>query len=191
MTEQTHEPEQWRTITDPPEHEDQLPYEVSNYGRVRSLNKGFEGKILKGGEGPANTDPGIRKVWLTNPWHSSNIRARVDKLVAVAFLGQQPPGTRLIHKNACVWDDRASNLLWESTELTSSIHTPLPTHGQPTVEHLTRLEGAAWLKVENLRIALGQATSEALKASKARVYAEALGEAQTGVQGPSEVSDGR
>jgi hypothetical protein len=175
--------EVWKTVRIEGES---MPYEVSNLGRVRSMNKAHKGKILKNGEGRANPEPKFRIVWITHPNRNRQLRPRVDKLVATAFLGDPEPGDRLIHLNGCEWDDRAENLLWESTDLPSSMHTPL--HPQETVARLADAASYAWIRVAEARKALDDALDDALKAERAVLRAEILEEGQKAVRDDGEAS---
>lgn len=87
-------------------------YEVSNQGRVRSLdrkvgNRLFEGRILK----LDITNKGYYRVMLSK--NSSNKRFNLHQLVAMAFLGHIPDGTQRVvvdHINNIKSDNRLENL---------------------------------------------------------------------------------
>lgn len=159
-------------------------YEVSSLGRVRSHHKRSGGKLVKGGEGAANTKPEIRRVWLANPdWDGGSIRPRVDKLVAEAFLGEMPPGHRLVHRNGMVWDDRLENLEYRfagvpSTELTTEHLAGLtPVDGLEAARVAKEL---AWEDMKRAQEAFQRAVELAVVASERLAALEALEKAQKG-----------
>lgn len=159
-------------------------YAVSTLGRVKSLKKGREGRIMRGGGGPSDRTPHRRSVWLMNSFDSNSRKKWVDELVAVAFLGAQPMGTQLVHLNGCAWDDRAENLKWATEEdLPSSVHVPLHTPEDAEEADLKLAKDAAWAAVKMAHAELGRLTEKAMRATEAWSRAWALGEAQTGTQG--------
>lgn len=95
-------------------------YEVSNLGRVRSLDRTiravsrtgtpfertFKGVILRACENKKRH--GYRQVNLHA--NGSQTQRRVCVLVAGAFIGPRPEGYVTMHLNGIVTDDRASNL---------------------------------------------------------------------------------
>lgn len=105
--------ERWTQVIDP--FGARTDYEVSTLGRVRSLKRGREGRIMRGGEGPNGTTTTARTVWLMDSYYNVAKPRRVDQVVARAFLGEAPQGTRVIHKNGFIWDDRLENLEYGTT----------------------------------------------------------------------------
>lgn len=86
-------------------------YEVSDYGRVKSLprmtQKGLRGgRILKG----IPTPQGHLAVTLSV--HGNMRRWMIHHLVAEAFIGPRPPGLETRHLNDVPWDNRPANLCY-------------------------------------------------------------------------------
>lgn len=97
-------------------------YEVSNYGRVRSVSRRVQRYNHQAG----------RKVWsnvrgrLLKPWKSSPsghlsvslslggkvYSRRIHQLVLEAFVGPCPPGLECRHLDDCPTNNRLSNLKW-------------------------------------------------------------------------------
>jgi hypothetical protein len=164
--------EEWRAIRD--RHGADSKYDVSTLGRVRSQNTGFEGRILKGGEGPASNNTAIRRVWLNDVYKGASTPVRVDQVVARTFLGQPKDDVyTVVHKNGCVWDDRVENLTW-LCDTDRATPTPLP-QSTPTIEQLRSRETAA-------RKALQRATEELVAALRDVARAEAAEAVQRGVE---------
>lgn len=99
-------------------------YEVSNLGRVRSLDR-----IVPNGRGGGKFVPGrIMKPYRDRPKYSHMIiqlsrggRSKtgaefplVHKLVLEAFVGPRPPGMEACHNNGDGCDNRLSNLRWDT-----------------------------------------------------------------------------
>lgn len=90
-------------------------YQVSNYGRVRSLDrvvkrKGYvlqKGKVLS----PAKSSTGYMVVQLTGINHK-RVNVSVHRLVAKAFCKQEDGANEVNHKNGKKDDNRAENLEW-------------------------------------------------------------------------------
>ena len=103
--------EQWREI---PGYKDY--YEVSNRGRVRSLDrrvwkgvKGWHplrGKILRGGKHPY----GYPQFGLSQ--HGKVRRRAAHKLVLEAFVGPCPEGLEACHRDGDPTNNRLKNLYW-------------------------------------------------------------------------------
>lgn len=82
-------------------------YQVSNFGRVKSLNYNRTGqaRILK-----AKTSSPYDQVSL---WNKGKMKyATIHRLVAVAFLSQEDGKNYVNHKNGDKRDNRAGNLEW-------------------------------------------------------------------------------
>lgn len=167
--------EEWKQVVDT----FNLPigYAVSTWGRVKSLKKGREGRIMTGGGGPGSRSPERRAVWLMDSFGGNSHRQWVDQLVAKAFLEEKPDGTRLVHINGCIWDDRVENLKWSTEEdLPTAVYAPLRTPaGHKTLTELRADADAAWKAVQ-------AAQDVAIRASMALAYAEGLSEAQKGTE---------
>lgn len=98
--------EEWRAIPSCP------CYEVSNYGRARSLprvacdGKRLQGKMLK----PATTRTGHKRVGI---WINGRGRTRyLHGLVLEAFVGPRPEGMQCRHLNGVAGDNVPENLAW-------------------------------------------------------------------------------
>jgi hypothetical protein len=126
--------EQWRTTGDPIKHHSEEPdlpgerwrpvvgyegyYDVSNLGRVRSLDRLVfhkdgktrrqKGVVLS----PGLTDTGRLTVSLS----VSDVAQshHVPNLVLIAFVGQCPPNMECCHENGTAADNRLSNLRWDT-----------------------------------------------------------------------------
>lgn len=89
-------------------------YEVSNLGRVRSLERTLaDGRIRKGKvlHGSRKTDTGRLKVSLSRDGRVAT--AMIHRLVAMAFLGVPPDGRGLVlHSDGDHLNNRSSNLRW-------------------------------------------------------------------------------
>lgn len=90
-------------------------YEVSNLGRVRSLDrtnsKGWKlrGKVLS----PSRKNrSGHLHVLLCTPGTQDS--RHVHTLVLEAFVGPRPPGMFACHTNDVPWDNRLENLRWDT-----------------------------------------------------------------------------
>lgn len=159
--------EEWKQVVDP--YGVLSEYAVSTWGRVKSLKKGREGRIMTGGEGPASRSPERRAVWLMDSFADNSRKRWVDELVALAFIGDRPMGVRLVHVNGCVWDDRVENLKWATEEDLHTVafapfHTPT---GHKTITELREDAEAAWKVVQT-------AQEAAIRASMSLAYAEGM-----------------
>ena len=97
-------------------------YEVSNHGRVRSLDRMVEGQ-----PGVFYMKPG--RVLKINPGHYPNVRLskngvgqtrEIHSLVAEAFLGPVPEGMEVCHGSADREDNRLSNLRYDTRAANSA-----------------------------------------------------------------------
>lgn len=111
---QSTEPEIWKSVVG---YEGR--YEVSDLGRVRSLDRvvnGAPGKgtYLKPGVvlRPGAHRQGYRLVSLHDG--ASRRTYKVHRLVALAFLGPAPDGMEVCHNNSDPADNRAANLRWDT-----------------------------------------------------------------------------
>lgn len=93
-------------------------YEVSDQGRVRSLDRRLpyrngtrmhRGRLLVGGRSP---DDGRRLVQLAH--EGGHSWPRVSVLVLEAFVGPRPAGMYACHNNGDATDDRLENLRWDT-----------------------------------------------------------------------------
>lgn len=96
--------EQWKPVTD---FEDS--YEVSNYGRVRSLTRRFcIGRVRTLRENPA----GYPYVVLSDARKGLRTTRCVHRLVLDAFVGQRPKGMEARHLDGTRNNNRLENLCW-------------------------------------------------------------------------------
>lgn len=102
--------EQWRPI---PGYE--VQYEVSDHGRVRSLDRMVPGK-----DGRLTFYHGKElKPWVQNSGHlkvglGNNRREYIHRLVLLAFVGPCPSGMEACHGNDDPSDNRIDNLRWDT-----------------------------------------------------------------------------
>lgn len=99
--------EEWRAI---PGYEG--IYEVSNIGRVRSLDRiDIRGKRCPGRIRRLQNDPdGHRRVMLARDRVQKV--AKVYRLVLLAFVGPPPEGTEALHRDGNPENDAVENLCW-------------------------------------------------------------------------------
>lgn len=96
-------------------------YEVSDFGRVRSLDRlvprrgqgtlRVKGRVLS--PGTHGTEWGERFV-VGLSRDGSTVNARIAPLVLAAFVGPRPAGAVACHDNGDSTDDRLSNLRWDT-----------------------------------------------------------------------------
>lgn len=110
MSEDTRHPEIWKPI---PGLEG--AYEVSDHGRVRSLDRTvrrnrhemkLKGRILK-----QYTVPGKRQI-VKMARNGTSRNAYVDQLVVTAFIGECPEGMKVCHRDDNPQNNHVSNLRW-------------------------------------------------------------------------------
>lgn len=92
-------------------------YEVSNLGRVRSLDR-----IIKRGKGEGLQKGRVLKPQLTGTpgkqYHKvriAGVERLVHRLVLEAFVGPCPPGMETCHGNGNRLDNRLNNLRWDTS----------------------------------------------------------------------------
>lgn len=112
----THEAEEWRPVLG---YEGQ--YEVSDHGRVRSLDREIEpysgrgarsvkGRILKPYRSPRN----YFRIGLPIPNSRKQRWIRVHVLVLSAFVGPRPPGMQGCHNDGDYCNNHLANLRWDT-----------------------------------------------------------------------------
>ena len=92
-------------------------YSVSNLGRVKShprygtnkVNQLYGGGVLKTRKSPKSVYPSV-VLWKNNV----SCTMPVHRLVAIAFLGQQPEGKEVSHLDGNRNNNAANNLAWET-----------------------------------------------------------------------------
>lgn len=105
--------EEWRAI---PGYEGR--YEVSNSGRVRSIDRSVRTShgVVRRLPGvdlrPFLNDSGYPIVNLCSGSRSKTRVERVHRLVALAFIGPQPPGCEVAHGDGSRTNNHVSNLRW-------------------------------------------------------------------------------
>lgn len=101
--------EYWKPIPDA-----EGSYEVSNLGKVRSIDRTSpEGRRLKGKELKGwFTKGGYRKVWICT--NGKRLPRYVHRLVLEAFIGDCPKGMEACHNNGIANDNRLENLRWDT-----------------------------------------------------------------------------
>ncbi len=135
-------------------------YEVSDLGRVRSLDRlvveksgkrrPVKGRILRPG---VSRSSGRRSVAL-RPRGPAPTR-RVYELVLEAFVGPRPPGMVACHNNGDAGDDRLANLRWDSW---SENHRDTVRHGRNAHANTTHCPRGHELVPANLQQAMFKRT---------------------------------
>lgn len=149
-------------------------YEVSNLGRVRSLDRfvnNGSGSFLKPGRvlaGSRDARDGRHRVGLMVDGHLT--MRTVAPLVLEAFVGPRPPGMDCLHNNGDATDDRPINLRWGtvSDNLRDSVR-----HGTHRGASATRCKRGHPLSGPNLWVHDGQRQCRAC-ARAARAVSRAL-----------------
>ena len=124
-------PEEWRAIVG---YEGR--YEVSDQGRVRSLDRvdsrgcKRKGNILRLQPGKPRPYPYVTL------GHSD--RRRVHRLVIEAFVGPCPPGTEVLHANDDPSDNRLSNLRYDTRSANILDRVRNGTHNHANKTHCKR-----------------------------------------------------
>lgn len=123
------EQENWRPV---PGHEG--AYEVSDHGRVRSLDRGVWQSPSDRGRGYWRRVKGqvLRPAPMTKQGHVSVCLGRgnsqcVHSLVAAAFLGPRPEGADVCHRDGDATNNRAGNLYYGSR---SQNNRDIASHGR-------------------------------------------------------------
>ena len=97
--------EKWERI-DFPEFDNQIHYEISNYGRIKSLQNTDEGVLIHG-----SLIQGYQS--LNMRFQNKSVNHYIHKLVAEHFCPQNnPKDTFVIHLDYNKLDNRADNLQW-------------------------------------------------------------------------------
>ena len=122
-------------------------YEVSDQGRVRSLDRlSANGRKLKGRPLKSAADrAGYRLVWL----HRNSQRRMfiLHRLVLLAFVGPCPEGMEGCHDNGDPGDNRLSNLRWDTK---SANCLQKVEHGTHNLARLTECKRGHKLSGDNL-----------------------------------------
>lgn len=118
-------------------------YEVSNLGQVRSLpRKSTSGKVLK-----AHPDKdGYLQVVLSKA--SKTKTFKVHRLVAATFIGQEPEGHQVSHKNGKNQDNKAENLEYATPKENCQLKT---VHGTQLIGEKHNMARLTAKDVEQLR----------------------------------------
>ena len=97
--------EKWERI-DFPEFDQQIHYEISNYGRIKSFQNTQEGVLIQGSLIQGYQSLNVR-------FHNKSVNHYLHKLVATHFCPQNnPKDTFVIHLDFNKLDNRADNLQW-------------------------------------------------------------------------------
>jgi hypothetical protein len=139
--------EQWRTL---PEWEGY--YEVSNRGRVRSLDRTItyvtgttqrrKGTVLRA----ATTEHGRHTVHLAR--HGETRMSYVAHLVAAAFIGPRPPGLEVCHGDGDCSNDAPDNLRYDTS---ANNHLDTVRHGTHWQTRKTHCPADHLLQAPNLQ----------------------------------------
>jgi hypothetical protein len=97
--------EKWERI-DFPEFDNQIHYEISNYGRIKSFQNTQEGVLIQGSLIQGYQSLNVR-------FQNKSVNHYIHKLVAKHFCQQNSPkDTFVIHLDYNKLDNRADNLQW-------------------------------------------------------------------------------
>jgi hypothetical protein len=97
--------EKWERI-DFPEFDNQIHYEISNYGRIKSFQNTQEGVLIQG-----SLIQGYQSLYVR--FQNKSVNHYIHKLVAKHFCQQNSPkDTFVIHLDYNKLDNRADNLQW-------------------------------------------------------------------------------
>jgi len=97
--------EKWERV-DFPEFDNQIHYEISNYGRIKSFQNTQEGVLIHGSLIQGYQSLNVR-------FHNKSVNHYIHKLVAEHFCPQNnPKDTFVIHLDYNKLDNRADNLQW-------------------------------------------------------------------------------
>jgi hypothetical protein len=102
----------WRPVVD-----FEGSYEVSNMGRVRSVDRIVNGQHLRGRIRKLITCPPIGHQELCLSKGGVLCHVQVHIVVLEAFVGPCPPGLHCLHINDDVTDNRLANLQWGTRKL--------------------------------------------------------------------------
>ena len=134
------EQEIWKTIDDRPK------YEISNYGRVKNKRTG---KIL----GDRFDKDGYQDVYLYDDSGKGGNK-KVHRLVASAFLAQDPNKTYVNHKNGIKTDNHVENLEW-CTSSENTIHAYntglLKANMRPAINARTKISTKDEIEIRKMR----------------------------------------
>ena len=144
-----HEDEEWRPVVGYEGF-----YEVSNLGRVRSLDR----VIDHGRNGSTNLRGRILSASVPDKKHYSSVglsaggayrHAMVHTLVATAFIGPRPIGMECCHNDGDKNNNRADNLRWDTPSANQLDRRKHGTHGQPGRPERTHCKYGHELTPEN------------------------------------------
>lgn len=144
-------------------------YEVSDLGRVRSLDRIEEYQRIDQYSGRIITVHRRHRGKLLRPGpaksgHLSVVLGRgnsrtVHSLVLEAFVGSCPPGMECLHKNGKPWDNRLENLRWGTRS--ENLHDAVR-HGQKPVGEAVHSAKLTREQVRQIRTKIGTASCSAI-----------------------------
>jgi hypothetical protein len=135
-------------------------YEISSFGRVRSLKRGPAKPLAPQRTGSARNRHGrYLKVLLSDG--AARKQITVHRLVLEAFIGPRPPGQQARHLNGIPDDNRLTNLAWGTPLENQADSVRHGTHQRGAEKPFAKLREADVLQIRSM-YASGAATQRAL-----------------------------
>ena len=163
-------------------------YEVSNLGRVRSIDRVIYADNRWGQSAP-RTYPGKMLSPFTNKarggYRYVNLRTaggqkncRVAVLVAAAFIGERPNGKQVAHRNGVATDDRPENLCYKTPLENTADKRVHGTHTSGETHSRARLTAAQVAEIRAQR----RKTPQAILAARFSVSVGHINNIQCGIR---------
>lgn len=137
-------------------------YEVSDQGRIRSLNYAHTGQVdyLI----PQKTEKGYLRVCLYKNGISK--QWRIHRLQAIAFIPNPDNLPCVNHKNETPWDNRVENLEWCNAKYNNNYGTVKQRVSQTMRKHFSSINQVGQYSLEGTLIAVFLSVKEAAKQTR-------------------------